>query len=350
MASLQQQASARVVAGIRAGRYPCHAPLPPVATLAAECGCSVETIRRALRDLKHEGILRNANRGGMVVMRAPMLGHVGIVLSCDHHLNLILQETIVQACLTAGYEVDVLLGDLALDATHARLLRALDEPVPLTALVVLSPHAHTAEARARLRAALARVPQRVYFDLEGLSDDLPTGVHVKTDAAAAAEAVAQHLGELGHRRVAIFGGATPTEHDSDASACARLFIHRCDLAGMHCTPYYWGDETLPDFLRARQISAYWEINDYTALNTISALHRAGLRVPEDISVIGRHDTPWSRDGALPLTTLSLNPAELAAQLVASLPLPAAAFHDNTLRYVAPTLIARCSSGRYSELD
>jgi DNA-binding LacI/PurR family transcriptional regulator len=54
------------------------------------------------------------------------------------------------------------------------------------------------------------------------------------------------------------------------------------------------------------------INDVVASTFVSQIHRAGLRVPHDVSVVGYDDTPAARYALVPLTTVS-HPVEGVAR-------------------------------------
>jgi len=53
-------------------------------------------------------------------------------------------------------------------------------------------------------------------------------------------------------------------------------------------------------------------NDLTAIGAISAIHERGLRIPEDISIVGFDGIELSAYTMPALTTLSVSRAELAA--------------------------------------
>lgn len=66
------------------------------------------------------------------------------------------------------------------------------------------------------------------------------------------------------------------------------------------------------------ISSVFCVNDHTALGAIRALNESGLRIPEDVSVIGFDDSPFSPYTVPPLTTISQPRKEMgrvAAQLL-----------------------------------
>jgi DNA-binding LacI/PurR family transcriptional regulator len=119
-------------------------------------------------------------------------------------------------------------------------------------------------------------------------------------SAAAAQALA-HLQELGHRRVAFIKGQRFSSDTTerwrtirDAARRRRLSIDR-DLVGQ-----LDGDSPLPDLgyavtrtlLAVRpRFTALFAFNDISALGAIRAIREAGLRVPEDVSVVGFDDIP-----------------------------------------------------------
>ena len=51
-------------------------------------------------------------------------------------------------------------------------------------------------------------------------------------------------------------------------------------------------------------------NDLTAIGAMRAIHRGGLRVPEDISIVGFDDIEFSEFTQPPLTTVRLSRDEL----------------------------------------
>jgi LacI family transcriptional regulator len=59
------------------------------------------------------------------------------------------------------------------------------------------------------------------------------------------------------------------------------------------------------------------VNDYAAIAFIAELQRAGVRVPQDVSVVGHDDRPISRYCNVPLTSVS-HPVETIAQSVVDL--------------------------------
>ena len=89
-------------------------------------------------------------------------------------------------------------------------------------------------------------------------------------------------------------------------------------------------------------TAIFAVNDNTAIGAMSALFHLGLRVPEDISLVGYNDIPIVSRLPTPLTTV-----RVAFDQIATLALDLLLARDSNrlsgLQMVAPTLIPRKST-------
>jgi LacI family transcriptional regulator len=123
-------------------------------------------------------------------------------------------------------------------------------------------------------------------------------------------AAAQHLLSLGHRRIAYIGGPPTAAHNQ-----ARMHGYRAALEAHSAT--------IPDgYVRSGQFlyrdglagaaalldlpqppTAVFAGSDETAAGVIEAARSRGLRVPEDLSVVGFDDTQVARFASPPLTTV-----------------------------------------------
>jgi LacI family transcriptional regulator len=123
-------------------------------------------------------------------------------------------------------------------------------------------------------------------------------------------AATQHLLGLGHRRVAHLGG--PAEAPSST---ARLHGYRAAMAAAQApVPRAYvrpGDFTYRTGLLgaaalldlAQPPTAIFAANDEMAAGVVEAARTRGVRVPEDLSVVGFDDTSLARMSAPPLTTV-----------------------------------------------
>ena len=96
--------------------------------------------------------------------------------------------------------------------------------------------------------------------------------------------------------------------------------------------------------RRRRFTAVFASNDYSAFGAMEALREAGLRVPEDVSVVGFDDMPPAALARPPLTTVQQPVADMG-QTAVRLLLDELAGHPVAQYVVLPTtLVIRGSTG------
>lgn len=190
-----------------------------------------------------------------------------------------------------------------------------------------------------------------YVRIAAVSLDSPENMIETHDYVGAAEA-ARHIADLGHRRIAHIRGP-----DTFLSAKERLRGFRVGLAehslaveqqyllrggytfetGMRC-----GEELLA---LPKPPTAVFAGNDEMAIGVYQAVRRAGLRVPEDLSIVGFDDAPIATRIWPTLTTVRLpirHMGRTAVQLLVS-------NHDRAVMEppaatsVMPSLIVRGST-------
>ncbi|MFJ8855304.1 LacI family DNA-binding transcriptional regulator [Streptomyces sp. NPDC102437] len=136
----------------------------------------------------------------------------------------------------------------------------------------------------------------------------------------------EHLLSLGHRRIGYVAGPperTTTRHrlegHRDAMRAAGLGgpadSHEEDRLTVH-GPYdrrSGYDATLELLRREPEVTAIVAANDTVALGASAAVRDQGLRIPEDISVAGFDDLPFSVDAVPALTTVRLPLFEAGAR-------------------------------------
>ncbi|MEU6719071.1 LacI family DNA-binding transcriptional regulator [Nonomuraea sp. NPDC046802] len=128
----------------------------------------------------------------------------------------------------------------------------------------------------------------------------------------------RHLLQLGHRRIAIITGP-----DYALSSRARLDGYRTalDTAGVPVDPALIrrGDFLVEGGLaQAKHLlrlpdppTAIFACNDGQAVGVYQAAHELGLRIPDDLSVVGFDDLPPTRWAVPPLTTIRQPLTEMA---------------------------------------
>jgi LacI family transcriptional regulator len=138
--------------------------------------------------------------------------------------------------------------------------------------------------------------------------NLPT---VDADNLAGARIAVRHLLELGHRRIGFLAGRRDL-----VSAQLREEGYRSALAsaGIGLDPglvRVGGFRAESAVGPARELltmpgrpTAIFAANDLTAIRTVELALELGLRVPQDLSVIGFDDVPEASRSAIPLTTIA----------------------------------------------
>ncbi len=148
---------------------------------------------------------------------------------------------------------------------------------------------------------------------------------IETDEQRSTRAVAEHLISLGHEKIACFSSR---ETAWQAWAVRRRVSFEsavCDLKDIEVTSFrlnQWGTNGLEV---AREIltqeprpTAVFAVTDHEALFIYEAATELGLRIPEDISVIGFADLDFSAALHPALTTMRQQPKEIgrrAAQMI-----------------------------------
>jgi LacI family xylobiose transport system transcriptional regulator len=130
------------------------------------------------------------------------------------------------------------------------------------------------------------------------------------DNAAVVELAMRHLVELGHRRIAHLSGPS-----NALTAQARVEGYRCwavelglDYAYCSANAGAWSAEegyraALALLDAGERPTALFASNDRLAIGAAHALRERGLRIPEDVSLVGVDDIEASRYLNPPLTTI-----------------------------------------------
>ena len=129
---------------------------------------------------------------------------------------------------------------------------------------------------------------------------------VGVDDRAAAKAAVSHLIAQGHRKIAVLGGPAT----SFPSRMRRLGAQDAmEDAGLDFESAYHAMNSL--LARRAEFTALFAMSDVIAFGAIRALVSAGLRVPEDVSVIGFDGITMSRY-CVPVMTTIVQPSEQIA--------------------------------------
>jgi LacI family transcriptional regulator len=201
-------------------------------------------------------------------------------------------------------------------------------------LIVSGSHSDREEMSAVLRAVRGRVDGLIVMspdlDATTLLRDLPDYVPVVVlnalvegrpsitiDNAGGARAVVRHLAALGHRRIAFVGGPA---NNGDAAQRRRGYRAGVRAAGadsdseLELSGNFTEDsgyEAAKGIAgRSQRPTAMFAANDAMAIGALSAFNEAGIRVPDDIALVGFDDIPIARFLSPPLTSVKVPIADL----------------------------------------
>lgn len=147
----------------------------------------------------------------------------------------------------------------------------------------------------------------------------PDADFVSADHFSGGYLATSHLIELGHKRIGFVGvnpaggaglkrfqGYLDALREHELPVEDRLIVGA--QSGAEQVPGYSteanGYEGMKRLLMLRKPpTAAFARNDFTALGAISAIKRAGLRIPQDIAIVGFDDVPLASHTSPPLTTV-----------------------------------------------
>lgn len=134
-----------------------------------------------------------------------------------------------------------------------------------------------------------------------------------------------YLIELGHRRIACITGSSPTTPSAQRVAGYKKALQKNGIALDPCLivpgDYHFnsGYKAMQELLSLSDPpTAVFACNDMMALGAIQAANEKGMKIPEDISVIGFDNIPFSQTVFPTLTTVAQpinDMAELAVDLL-----------------------------------
>ena len=144
---------------------------------------------------------------------------------------------------------------------------------------------------------------------------------VDNDHAAGTRSVLDHLARRGARQIALVTSPPVTSYAEDSEAAYRVW---CDEHGSEALVAY-AREDLTEGAGYAAVSGLLDLPepidgiyatlDRLALGALLAAEARGIRVPEDLLVVGNTDSDAARLASPSLTALSLHPDEIARRAV-----------------------------------
>jgi LacI family transcriptional regulator len=268
--------------------------------------------------------------------------------------------------------VGVLLPDVH-GAFFSEVVRGIDLAARAAGYHVLvsGSHSDLAETTAVLQALHGRIDGLILLTAgtgaDWLRRTLPRGVpavllhnseddadhdSIRIDNRLGARMAVDHLLDLGHRRIALICGPPG---NTDAAERLLGFREALTARGLKADPRLelpgdFGEESgfrAGERLagRAHPPTAIFAANDAMAIGCLAALRGRGLRVPEDVSLVGFDDIPIARYLTPALTTVQVPIAEIGGRALERLVTVIQSGRETEKQHdvVMPTLAVRAST-------
>ena len=315
--------SRQLASEIIAGKYPDGERLPSEAMLVKRFEVSRPTVSRALRELQDQGLIHRRKGSGSYVGadRAPAARssgpQLGLIVPNLRHTEIF--ESICGELASLARVGDFGLSwdegrlptespEMSVEAAEALCTRFVELGV---AGVFFVPFEHQADRESanrriteRLRQAgipvvlldrdLGPFPTRSDYDLVGV------------DNFAGGYRLAEHLIKLGARQIAyVVRPMTASTVDARiAGARIAMLNHGLEVPASFTQS---GDPTDLKFVRSvvrgRRLDAILCTSDHLAAQLLQSLTRCGIRVPEDLRIVGFDDVRYASLLTIPLTTM-----------------------------------------------
>lgn len=171
----------------------------------------------------------------------------------------------------------------------------------------------------------------------------------------------RHLTELGHREIAFMKGADESPDSEDRWNGVREVAQELgvrmktelivQLEGRDATPNLGYPFAARLLSRGQPFTALFAYNDISAIGAILAFQEAGLRVPEDISVVGFDDIAIAVHNNPSLTTVR-QPLQRMGEIAARTLLKRIEHHEDVSEviHVEPEFVVRNSTARVPTLS
>lgn len=271
---------------------------------------SAEKRDRVLRAIEELGYQRDAVAAALSSRRSRILGLLVPDASNPYFADL--ARRIEDAAFARGFTV--LIGNAAED--RAREARHLDAFFAHRADGVI---ACLADLAAPLPPPLRADPERFV-----LVDRVPpgwSGRAVAVDNRHGGRLAAERLLAGGRRRLAILAGPGGFAHVEDRVEGFRAALppgHASACTAAHQFSFVEGRAAMVQLLAEQRPDGVFCCADSLAIGALAALAEAGLRVPEDVAVIGYDDVAQAAVTVPPLTTVAQPTDEIAEQALALL--------------------------------
>lgn len=265
--------------------------------------------------IERTGYTPNAHARNLATRQAHTFGLILSDLSNPFFPELV--KSIQECAVELGYDLTMANTNYDPERTLASVQRMLEQRVSGVAVM-------TSEMDVSLAARLAaREVAVVFLDVGEVG---PYVSNIVINYEKGIRAGVEHLLGLGHRRIAYISGPLRLK-SAQRRHLAFTRTMKKYASTLQTEPLVFegdfkatgGQRAIVEMLRAKPLpTAVMAANDLMAMGAMRELRKAGLRVPDEISVVGFDDILFSALSDPPLTTLALPREEIGRAAVEAL--------------------------------
>jgi LacI family transcriptional regulator len=265
---------------------------------------TAERVRRAIKDLDYRP---DTSAQTLVSGRSRILGLVVSDITNPFFPELV--RGFQDVALENGYDVMITATNYESSRMSHSVSRMIDRKTDGVAIM-------TSEMDRSLIDQLAsRNVPLVFLDVGKVRKGV---CNIKVDYAQGITQAVEHLRALGHSRIAFISGPSSLKsarirRDAFLHCLGRRATEHSDLVEEGNHKVDGGLTAITRLLqRENPPTAVLASNDLTAIGAFRGIRQAGLRIPDDVSVIGFDDIDMAQFTEPPLTTVRLLRSELAS--------------------------------------
>jgi LacI family transcriptional regulator len=269
-------------------------------------------------------------------MRTGKTGAIGLVVpDFNNPFFTSLAQAVMRQARQAGYCVIVIDTEESEALEREAFKRLIDRGVDG---VVWFPVRDVNTVEAQIRSLPAVLIDRYIDGLEA----------VRADYFGGGKQAAKHLLGLGHKDIGIITGPMHLKSQQERIAGAKAAFEASGVKPAFCVSNAFAidlDAHVAEAVLSRKATAIYVGTDLIALGVLKCAQTHGLRVPEDLSVIGFGDIPWAQWSNPPLTTVELPIEDMASEAFTHLLKRIDATGDSLPGVFDTRLILRASTSR-----
>lgn len=299
----------------------------PESKLAKMLGVSTMCTRRAFAELCDEGkIYRIQGKGTFVANKEKRANnYAGLLIPVSGHLYQDMAGMLTQGLHDLGFLPTPM--DIATERFREHAVENLKKILALNPALLIVAGGLSDIPYKLIKQAENRIGKLIFWG-ETIQDYEFSADYVLSDYEYGAEIAVKHLVERGHQRILYVNHKSfhppqiyhKTSHYKSLNRY-REILKESGLKGKEYTLFQdskeeeWAEEIRNVFSEKNHPTAVFALNDFRAAVILREIRKMGLRVPDDVAIVGYCNTPWATSVEVPLTSISIREDSIADAMI-----------------------------------